>query len=144
MNNEQPTMNDYAKQTQSNPTCSELACPELVEGVEPISKAAPTRLAGCFSREPKEGLEIILYPAPVQNNMYNHQNHKQKGQIKVDTAPFVPAHRPKLFYRLSAAAVVKLAAKSAAAGRQYILHNKAGKSQTHKIKKRNQNNDEIQ
>jgi len=26
------------KQTQSNPTCSELACPELVEGVEPISK----------------------------------------------------------------------------------------------------------
>jgi len=27
------------KQTQSNPTCSELACPELAEGVEPISKA---------------------------------------------------------------------------------------------------------
>ena len=27
------------KQTQSNPTCSELACPELVEGVEPISNA---------------------------------------------------------------------------------------------------------
>ncbi len=28
------------KQTQSNPTCSELVCPELVEGVEPISKGA--------------------------------------------------------------------------------------------------------
>jgi len=39
-------MNYYAKQTQTNPTCSELACTELacgelvepVEGVEPISK----------------------------------------------------------------------------------------------------------
>jgi len=35
-------MNYYAKQTQSNPTCSELACPELACGergrtVEPIS-----------------------------------------------------------------------------------------------------------
>ena len=42
-------MNDYAKQTQSNPTCSELACPELVEpveGVEPISKIpSPKNLA---------------------------------------------------------------------------------------------------
>jgi len=28
------------KQTQTNPTCSELACPELVEGVEPISNVA--------------------------------------------------------------------------------------------------------
>jgi len=36
-NNEQPTFH-YSKQTQSNPTCSELACPELVEWVEPISK----------------------------------------------------------------------------------------------------------
>jgi hypothetical protein len=36
-NNEQPTFN-YSKQTQSNPTYSELACPELVEWVEPISK----------------------------------------------------------------------------------------------------------
>jgi len=25
------------KQTQTKPICSELACPELVEGVEPIS-----------------------------------------------------------------------------------------------------------
>ena len=73
-------MNYYAKQTQSNPTCSELVCPELacgelvepVEGVEPISNGAPTRLVACFSREAKEGLEIIFYPAPVQNDMHNH------------------------------------------------------------------------
>ena len=46
---EQLTMNnEQIKQTQSfdpaqdgpNPTCSELACPELVEGVEPISNVS--------------------------------------------------------------------------------------------------------
>jgi len=36
-NNEQRTMY-YSKQTQSNPTCSELACPERGRRVEPISK----------------------------------------------------------------------------------------------------------
>ena len=100
--------------------------------------------AGRFSQEAKERLEIIFYPAPVQNNMHNHQNDKQKCQIKVDTAPLVPGHRPKLFYGFSAAAVVKLAAKPTTAGRQYVLHNKAGKSQTQQIKKRNQINNEIQ
>ena len=29
--------NEPIKQTQTKPTCSELACLELVEGVEPIS-----------------------------------------------------------------------------------------------------------
>ena len=76
--------------------------------------------------------------------MHNHKNDKDKCQIKVDTTPFVAGHRPKLFYGFSAAAAVELAAESTAAGRQYILHNKAGKSQTQQIKKRNQINDKIQ
>jgi hypothetical protein len=31
---------NYSKQTQSKPTCSEFACPEPVEGVEPISNVS--------------------------------------------------------------------------------------------------------
>jgi len=43
MNYEQITMNNAnKKQTQSNPTCSELACGEQGRTVEPISKASGT------------------------------------------------------------------------------------------------------
>lgn len=61
----------------------------------------------------------------------------------MDTAPFVPGHRPKLFYGFSASAAVQVAAESAGAGRQYVLHNKAGKGQAHYIRKADQLDDEI-
>jgi len=48
-------MNDYAKQTQSNPTCSELACPELACGelVEPVeaSNLFQTFCWGCHTEK---------------------------------------------------------------------------------------------
>ena len=51
----QGRLRTQGKQTQSNPTCSELACPEgtrrvePVEGVEPISKAKKSPLKTVFS-----------------------------------------------------------------------------------------------
>jgi len=69
----------------------------------------------------------------VQKDMRGHQNNKQKSQIKMDTAPFVPGHRPKLLYVFSTGAVVKEPATSARAGRQNVLHNKAGKNHTQQI-----------
>ena len=76
--------------------------------------------------------------------MNNHQNDKQKGQIKMDTAPFVPGHRPQLFYVFSAGAAVKELATAACAGRQNVLHNKASRSQPQQIQKSNQINNKIQ
>jgi hypothetical protein len=36
-NNKKQRTTNFQKQTQTNPIYSELACPELAEGVEPIS-----------------------------------------------------------------------------------------------------------
>jgi len=68
------TTNDYEnksgllpteKQTQSNPTCSELACPEFVEGVEPISKwRKPCLTAG------------IHYCSAFRKSLYTNQIRK--------------------------------------------------------------------
>ena len=64
-------------------------------------------------REAKQRFEVIFEPVEVQDDMNNHQNNKQKSQIKMDTTPFVPAHRPQLFYVFSTDAVVKEAATAA-------------------------------
>ena len=76
--------------------------------------------------------------------MYNHQNDKQKGQIKMNTAPFVPSHRPEVFYVFSAGTALQKTATPPCARRQYIPHNKAGKSQAQQIHKADQINDKIQ
>ena len=80
----------------------------------------------------------------MENNMYNHQNDKQKDQIKMDIAPLVPRHRPEVFYMFSAGTALQKTATPPCAGRQYIPHNKAGKSQAQQIHKADQINDKIQ
>ena len=76
--------------------------------------------------------------------MRGHQYDKQKGQIKMDTAPFVAGHRPEVFYMFSADAAEQPPATSTCAGRQNVLHNKAGRSQAQQIQKSNQNDNKIQ
>ncbi len=76
--------------------------------------------------------------------MRGHQYDKQKGQIKMDTTPFVPAHRPQLFYVFSTDATEHPLPASARAGRQNVLHNKTGKNQAQQIQKSYQNDNKIQ
>jgi len=47
-------MNYYSKQTQSNPTCSELACGEQGRTVEPISKAKKNAAARAYDARASE------------------------------------------------------------------------------------------
>jgi hypothetical protein len=50
------------------------------------------RLTG-LSGGAKQGLYITLYPGPVQDDVYEHQNGKNYGQVEVDAAPSVTIHR---------------------------------------------------
>lgn len=61
----------------------------------------------------------------------------------MNVAPFVPGHRPEVFYVLSAAALVEKPAPAACAGRQYVFHNKAGKSQTQQVDQADQIDNKI-
>jgi len=75
--------------------------------------------------------------------MHNNQGEEKYSKIEMDTAPLVTGHRPQVFYMLTAMAVVELTAKSAGAGRQDILHNKANKSQCQQIDKADQSDNKI-
>jgi len=53
-----------------------------------------------------EGFEVTLDPGPVQEDVYEHQDGENEGQIEMDAAPFVTIHRPEIqnLYRSPAAA----------------------------------------
>ena len=90
------------------------------------------------------GFEITFNPGPVENDMHYHQNDEQGGQIEMDVTPFVAGHRQQRFNPSSSAAPVKFLTTPARAGRQYVLDNKTGKSQTEQVEKANRIDDKIQ
>jgi len=63
------------------------------------------RLIG-FSAGAEEGFEVTLDPGPVQEDVYEHQDGENEGQIEMDAPPFVTVHRPEIqnLYRSPAAA----------------------------------------
>ena len=101
--------------------------------------------AGRFLRKTQKRFEVTFYPSPVQNDMHNHQNNKQSSQIKMDITPFVPGHRPQVSHLFTGVLITAASTEAPAptAGRQNVLHNKAGNSQTQQIDKADDINNKI-
>jgi hypothetical protein len=53
-----------------------------------------------------QGFEVALDPGPVQEDVCEHQNGENYGQVEMDAPPFVTIHRPEKLnlYRAPAAA----------------------------------------
>ena len=58
----------------------------------------------------EKGFEVALDPGPVQEDVCEHQNGENEGQVEMDVAPFVTIHRPEILgHRRSPAAAKTLA-----------------------------------
>jgi len=80
-----------------------------------------------------KGPYITLYPGPVQDDVYEHQNGKNYGQIEVDVAPLVTIHRQEILGFRCWSAAAKTLAVARRAGRQNESHDKAGKGQRQQV-----------
>jgi hypothetical protein len=90
-----------------------------------------------------KGFYITLYPGPVQDDVYEHQNDKDYGHVKMYAAPLVTIHRPEILGFCRRPAAAKTLAVACRAGRQNESRNKAGKSQSQQVQKDNKIDIEI-
>ena len=134
-----------AKQTQFTPKAEELfgefAYLNFPESAQKTRRKQSLTLG--HGRNAKQRFEIAFYPSPVQDDVHQNQGRKNDGQMKMDIAPFVPAHRPESFYMFSPKSLVQVPPVPAGARRQCELDNEAGKSQTEQAYEADQIDNEI-
>ena len=76
----------------------------------------------------EERFEVTLDPGPVQDDVCEHQDGENYGQVEMDAPPFVTIHRPEKLNLYRSPAAAKPLAVTGRAGRQNVFHKKAGES----------------
>ena len=81
----------------------------------------------------ENGFEVALYPGPVQDDVCEHKDGENQGQVEMDATPFVTIHRPEILNLYRSPAAAETLAVPCRAGRQNVFHENAGKSQCQQV-----------